>query len=134
MKQPQLSQTMLLEVLTKQIESLKNSSKLIQDVYPKVAQQLAQLDELTKSRKIPVDLKPLQEEHHRLKQTLNANRNNMTLPKWGWIGILGIIAVMLIAVSTSVWFYRDRESFQNEAAYWKQQHQQLKEKYEPVQP
>jgi hypothetical protein len=120
MKTEKLSQQVLLEVLTREIETLQKASKEVNRAYPLVK---AELDRLERQHIIAqVNTQPLEVFHDKLNRQLS---QGVVIPKWVMRSLIGIIAWALLMTGLSVWFYRSSNDYQEQAQYWYEKSQVL---------
>lgn len=113
MARENLSQRVLLEVLTKEIEVLKAATKQVNRTLPKFEGYINDMDgkiSQIKGSKVSIDTSELEK----------AFKGKMTAPKWL---IWAFLTSFVLAVGAGVFaFYqhKDKQAWEQEATYWHQ--------------
>lgn len=110
MKQPQLSQTNLNKILTKEVQSLINTKKEFKKIYEQIEHQLQRVEALHQEP-IPVEVEPLQLVHREIISTI---AGGFYIPQW----LVRSIVAILLSLSVSLFFnYRQDVTIREQRYY-----------------
>lgn len=110
MNQPQLSQTNLNKILTKEVQSLINTKKEFKKIYEQIEHQLQRVEALHQEP-IPVEVEPLQLVHREIISTI---AGGFYIPQW----LVRSIVAILLSLSVSLFFnYRQDVTIREQRYY-----------------
>ncbi|MDO1451520.1 hypothetical protein Q0590_34930 [Rhodocytophaga aerolata] len=129
MKTEKLSQQVLLELLTREIETLQKASKVVNQVVPLVKDQIDRLEK--RPLVAQVDTAPLEAFHHRVNTQLS---RGILMPRWMMGSLIGIVAWALLMTALSVLFYVSKADYKQRAEYWAQKAYDLEQELAQPKP
>ncbi len=120
MSSPKMSQTVLYEILVREVESLKRTKGDFDKILGVISDHLKRLEELYK-QPIAVNIDAMVEEHERIKSTLS---RGLYLPKWLVITFLSLVLGLRISLFFN---YKQYITNNDHLDYIRETHRYIKE-------